>query len=155
MGYLTWWSFPKKAWLIILGELCVIASLSLSLYATYLNDVYFQSYANSLSPILVPTLSVAFGLSSASIAAYLYIGIKRMQMEKKAESPLNKKGSHSTRDSIEVNRESGSPSRNDTPPQQTRSRLKPIVPSNGHVRSKPHPKGSDNQSSMVDTKKQT
>jgi hypothetical protein len=79
IGYLTWWNFPKKAWLIILGELSVIASLSGWLYSTYLNNVYFQTYVDSLSPVLVPVLSIAFGISSASIATYLYLGMKRIR----------------------------------------------------------------------------
>src|SRR5437899_2640331 len=79
IDYLTWWNFPKKAWLIIIGELAVIASLSVWLYLTYLNDLYFQTYTNGLSPILVPVLSVAFVISSASIATYLYLGMKRIR----------------------------------------------------------------------------
>jgi len=79
MGYLTWWNFPKKAWLIIIVELGIIASLSGWLYSTYLNNVYFQTYVDSLSPVLVPVLSIAFGISSASIATYLYLGMKRIR----------------------------------------------------------------------------
>src|SRR5437762_9848078 len=37
IDYLTWWNFPKKAWLIIIVELGIIASLSGWLYSTYLN----------------------------------------------------------------------------------------------------------------------
>src|SRR2546428_10994172 len=87
IGYLTWWNFPKKAWLIIIGELAVITSLSVWLYLTYLNNIYFQTYANSLSPILVPVLSVAFGISSASIATYLYLGMKRIRTFQEPEVP--------------------------------------------------------------------
>jgi len=57
----------------------MITSLSISLYITYLTNVYFQAYVNTLSPILFPVLSVAFGISSASIATYLYLGMKRIQ----------------------------------------------------------------------------
>jgi hypothetical protein len=76
---LTWWNFPKKAWLIIIGLLAVISCLSVSLYVTYLSNFYFQAYVNSISPILVPILSVSFGISSASIATYLYLGMKRIR----------------------------------------------------------------------------
>ena len=91
IGYLTWWNFPKKAWIIILGEIGVIASLSGLLYSTYLNDVYFQTYANGLSPILVPILSVAFGISSASIATYLYLGMKRIRTSRESEGLVKKR----------------------------------------------------------------
>jgi len=59
-GSLTWWNVPKKAWLIILFELGITATLGSWIYATYLNDVHFQTYANSFDPVLVPGLSVAF-----------------------------------------------------------------------------------------------
>src|SRR6266571_3669079 len=91
MGYLTWWNFPKKAWLIIIVELGIIASLSGWLYSTYLNNVYFQTYVDSLSPVLVPVLSVAFGISSASIATYLYLGMKRIRISQELEAPVKKK----------------------------------------------------------------
>jgi len=96
---LTWWNFPKKAWLIIIGELAIITSLSLSLYITYLTNVYFQIYVNTLSPILVPALSVAFGISSASIAGYLYVRIRRIQIGQDARSYIKKKASHPAKDS--------------------------------------------------------
>src|SRR5712691_12553333 len=91
MGYLTWWNFPKKAWLIIIVELGIIASLIGWLYSTYLNNVYFQTYVDSLSPILVPVLSVAFGISSASIATYLYLGMKRIRTFQEPGVPIKKK----------------------------------------------------------------
>ena len=93
IGYLTWWNFPKKAWLIIIGELAVVTSLSVSLYITYLSNIYFQTYVNSLSPILVPILSVAFGVSSASVATYLYLGMRRIRgpLENEAFSTSVKK----------------------------------------------------------------
>src|SRR6266540_1922732 len=92
IDYLTWWNFPKKAWLIIIGELAVITSLSVWLYLTYLNDIYFQTYANSLSPILVPVLSVAFGISSASIATYLYLGMKRIRTSQEPQVSVRNRG---------------------------------------------------------------
>src|SRR5437870_11341866 len=91
IDYLTWWNFPKKAWLIIIGELAVITSLSVSLYITYLSNVYFQTYVNSLSPILVPVLSVGFGISSASIATYLYLGMKRIRTVQEPGAQMKKK----------------------------------------------------------------
>src|SRR5207245_7165811 len=91
IDYLTWWNFPKKAWLIIIGELAVIASLSVWLYLTYLNDLYFQTYTNGLSPILVPVLSVAFGISSASIATYLYLGMKRIRTTQAPDISVKKR----------------------------------------------------------------
>jgi hypothetical protein len=91
IGYLTWWNFPKKAWLIILGELGVIASLSGWLYSIYLNNVYFQTYVDGLSPVLVPVLSVAFGISSASIATYLYLGMRRIRTVKEPYLRSNSK----------------------------------------------------------------
>src|SRR5712692_176020 len=91
IDYLTWWNFPKKAWLIIIVELGIIASLSGWLYLTYLNNVYFQTYVDSLSPVLVPVLSVAFGISSASIATYLYLGMKRIRTLQEPEVAVEKR----------------------------------------------------------------
>src|SRR6266487_6973273 len=108
IGYLTWWNFPKKAWLIIIGELAVITSLSVSLYITYLSNVYFQTYVNSLSPILVPVLSVAFGISSASIATYLYLGMKRIRISQELEAPVKKR--------VQSRRGSKRPLQTSTPP---------------------------------------
>jgi len=61
------------------------------LYSTYLNNVYFQTYVDSLSPVFVPVLSVAFGISSASIATYLYLGMKRIQTLHEPETLVQKK----------------------------------------------------------------
>jgi len=154
IGYLTWWNFPKKAWFIILGELSLIVSLSISLYLTYLNDVYFQSYANNLSPILVPALSVAFGISSASIAVYLYLGIKRIQIGRDAGASIKKKASHPTKDPTETHRDNASTSKSDSQSQLIRGRLRPIAPSASHVRSRPHPKEPDDHTTAPEAKKQ-
>lgn len=91
MGYLTWWSFPRKAWIMILSELAIIGFLSSWVYAQYLSDIYFQTYVNSLAPVLVPVLSVTFGVCSASIAAYLYIGMRKIRPVEAPESPIRKK----------------------------------------------------------------
>ena len=154
MDYLTWWNFPKKAWLIIIGELCVITSLSIWLYMTYLNDVYFQSYTNSLSPILVPAISVAFGISSASIAAYLYLGIKRIQIERDSGNPTKKRTSHTPRESREPHKEASPPPKNETIPQTVRSRLKPIAPSHSNSRTRLPSKEQENQTADSEPKKQ-
>ena len=152
MGYLTWWNFPKKAWLIILGELSAVVTLSVSLYLTYLNDAYFQSYANGLSPMLVPVLSVAFGISSASIAAYLYVGIRRIQIERDPESPVKKKTSHPSRIPGDNHRETALSSKNETLAQPNRTRLKPVALT--HSRTRPTPKESENHPSVPEPKKQ-
>jgi len=46
---------------------------------------------DSLSPALVPVLSVAFGISSASIATYLYLGMKRIQTLQEPEALVKKR----------------------------------------------------------------
>ena len=40
-------------------RLGIIATLGSWICATYLTDLYFQTYANSLASVLVPVLSVA------------------------------------------------------------------------------------------------
>ena len=139
IGYLTWWNFPKKAWLIIIGQLGVITSLSIWLYSTYLNDIYFQTYANSLSPILVPVLSVAFGISSASIATYLYLGMKRIRTTQELDFPVKKR----------LNARKPSPKRSlqspASPPKATDlaasspAKLKPIAPLESHIQTQKPP----------------
>jgi len=151
---LTWWNFPKKAWLIIIGELAIITSLSLSLYITYLTNVYFQIYVNTLSPILVPALSVAFGISSASIAGYLYVRIRRIQIGRDAGASIKKKASHPAKDSTEAHRDNASISKNDSQSQLIRGRPRPIAPSASHVRSRPHAKELDDHTTAPEAKKQ-
>ena len=48
-------------------------------YSEYLNNPYFQSYVNSLSPILVPIVSVGFGIASASVATVLYFTMRNIK----------------------------------------------------------------------------
>lgn len=79
MKLLNWWKIPQRAWIIILSELSVIVTLGIGLYSEYLNSPYFQNYVNSLGPIIIPILSVAFGVTSASVATYLYFGMRRVQ----------------------------------------------------------------------------
>ena len=69
---------PRRAWVIILAELGVIVSFSVGFVSEYLNNSYFQTYLNSLAPILIPVLSVAFGVCSATIATFLYFGTRRI-----------------------------------------------------------------------------
>ena len=57
---------------MILGELAVIIGLAAWVYSEYVNNSYFQSYVNSLSPIFVPIMSVGFGMTSATVATMLY-----------------------------------------------------------------------------------
>src|SRR5256712_4296057 len=132
IGYLTWWNFPKKAWLIIIGELAVITSLSVWLYLTYLNNIYFQTYANSLSPILVPILSVAFGISSASIATYLYLGMKRIRT---SQDPgvLVKKRVQQRKTVKRPLQSSSSQTKTAELLPTVSAKLKPIAPPQGHV----------------------
>ena len=54
----------------------MILSLGGWVYSEYLNNAYFQIYVNSLSPILVPIVSVGFGLASATIATLLYFTMR-------------------------------------------------------------------------------
>jgi hypothetical protein len=132
LDYLTWWNFPRKAWLIIICELGVITALSAWLYQTYLNDVYFQTYANSLSPILVPTLSVVFGISSASIATYLYLGMKRVQISQAPESPI-KKRTHQRKTPKRSAPPSAPQPRVGDLPASSPAKLKPIAPPPNHA----------------------
>jgi len=48
-------------------------------YSEYLNNPYFQSYVNSLSPILVPIVSVGFGIASATVATVLYFTMRNIK----------------------------------------------------------------------------
>ncbi len=69
----------------------MIIVLGYWVYSTYLNDFYFQSYVNSLSPILVPMVSVAFGVSSATVATFLYFGMRRVRQAQEAEEAPRRK----------------------------------------------------------------
>ncbi|HEX9197539.1 MAG TPA: hypothetical protein VF906_07075 [Candidatus Bathyarchaeia archaeon] len=48
------------------------------MYSEYLNNPYFQIYVNSLSPILVPIVSVGFGIASATVATVLYFTMRNI-----------------------------------------------------------------------------
>ena len=152
IGYLTWWNFPKKAWLIIFAELCIISSLAVSLYVTYLNDVYFQAYANSLSPVLVPVLSVAFGISSASIATYLYLGMKRIRASHDSSFSVKSKTYRGKGAKHPTNPRSQQPKPADSPPP---AKLRPLTPSRNHVQGQNSPpKDRDDQPPSPERKKQ-
>jgi len=152
IGYLTWWNFPRRAWLIIISELCVITSLSVWIYLTYLNDVYFQSYTNGFSPILVPALSVAFGISSASIATYLYLGTKRVRTSPQPDSPV-KKRVHPRKTSRRPPQLSTSQPRLTDLPSTIPAKLKPIAPPQSHAQTqKPPLKERDNNASNPETR---
>jgi hypothetical protein len=79
VALLEWWSIPRRAWMIILVELCGLVVLSGSLVSQYVNDIYFQNYVNSITPLLVPVVSVSFGVVSASTATFLYLRMKALQ----------------------------------------------------------------------------
>ena len=83
---MEWWDIPRKAWAIILVELSGIIGLSGWVVSEYFNNVYFRGYVNSISPILVPVLSVAFGVASATTAIFLYFGTRSLQNDRKAET---------------------------------------------------------------------
>src|SRR6266571_6617461 len=132
IGYLTWWNFPKIAWLIIIGELAIITSLALSLYITYLSNIYFQTYVNSLSPILVPVLSVSFGVSSASIATYLYLGMKRIRTLEEPDVSV-KKRTHPRKTSKRSPQAPTSPLKNSSLPPAIPVKPKSVAPPQDHV----------------------
>ena len=69
----------------------IIAILGLWVVSEYLNNAYFQSYVNSLAPIVVPILSVAFGVTSATVATFLYFGMKRVQSQEVSDAQPRKK----------------------------------------------------------------
>lgn len=79
---MQWWSIPRRGWIIILAELTVIVSLAGWVYSEYVNNTYFQSYVNGLSPILLPIVSVGFGIISATIATLLYFTMRNIRMKK-------------------------------------------------------------------------
>jgi hypothetical protein len=89
---LQWWNIPRRGWIIILAELAVIVTLAGWVYSEYVNNTYFQSYVNGLSPILLPIVSVGFGISSATIATLLYFTMRNVRMkEGPREQDLSRK----------------------------------------------------------------
>jgi len=70
----------------------VIITLANWVYSEYVNNTYFQSYVNNLSPILLPIVSVGFGITSATIATLLYFTMRNMrQQEGPREEDLPRK----------------------------------------------------------------
>ncbi len=63
----------------------VIIGLAGWVYGEYLNNSYFQSYVNSLSPILVPIVSVGFGIASATVATMLYFTLRNIRQTRGLE----------------------------------------------------------------------
>jgi hypothetical protein len=92
---LEWWSIPRRGWIIILSELAVIIGLAGWAYSEYLNNAYFQGYVNSLSPVLVPIVSVGFGITSATVATMLYFTMKNMKQSERTreEDASTRRGS--------------------------------------------------------------
>ncbi len=46
---------------------------------------------NSLAPILVPIVSVAFGVSSATVATFLYFGMRRVRQTQEVEGAARRR----------------------------------------------------------------
>jgi len=68
----------------------VIIGLGSWVYAEYLSNSYFQSYVNSFSPVLVPIISVGFGIASATVATLLYFTMRSIrQREGSREEELS------------------------------------------------------------------
>ena len=89
---MRWWSIPRQGWIIILAELAVIVTLASWVYSEYVNNPYFQSYVNGLSPILLPIVSVGFGITSATVATLLYFTMRNVrQREGPGEEDLDRK----------------------------------------------------------------
>ena len=67
--------------MIILAELALIVTLAGGVYSEYVKNTYFQSYVNGLSPILLPIVSVSFGITSATIATLLYFTMRNVRQQ--------------------------------------------------------------------------
>jgi hypothetical protein len=125
---LEWWSIPRKAWILILAELCVIVGLSSWVVSEYLSNIYFQNYVNSLAPTLVPVVSVGFGVASASTATILYFRMKNLShveqetMEEDARPRGQRRAARriAPSDSVTVRSVPGS--------QSQASKLRPLMP---------------------------
>ena len=84
--------YSSQGWIIILAQLAVIVTIASWVYSEYVNNAYFQSYVNGLSPILLPIVSVGFSISSATIPTLLYFTMRivRRQDEPNEEDPPRK-----------------------------------------------------------------
>jgi hypothetical protein len=108
---LQWWSIPRRGWIIILAELAVIVTLASWVYSEYVNNTYFQTYVNGLSPILLPIVSVGFGITSATIATLLYFTMRNIRQRES----VNVEEIHRSRGSVKrtVKKQQFSPSRSE------------------------------------------
>ncbi len=64
---------------MIVAELAAIITPASWVYSEYVNNTYFQSYVNNLPPILLPIVSVGFGITSATIGTLLYFTMRNMR----------------------------------------------------------------------------
>ena len=73
----------------------MIIGLSSWVYGEYLSNSYFQNYVNGLSPILVPVVSVGFGIASATVATLLYFTMRNVRKREgvKDEEVSTRRGS--------------------------------------------------------------
>jgi len=75
----------------------VIIGLGSWVYAEYLSNLYFQSYVNNLSPILVPVVSVGFGIASATVATLLYFTMRNVMKRGSTKRTVKKPQASSPR----------------------------------------------------------
>jgi hypothetical protein len=134
LGLLEWWSIPRKAWIIILAELSVIVVLASSVASVYFNDINFQVYVNSLAPILVPVVSVGFGIASASTATILYFRMKNLTRAGKTtvEEDAKPRGQKHAARRMATNDRTG---KSITSSVSQASRLRPLMPGASPARS--------------------
>ena len=124
-----WWGIPRQGWFIILAELSAIIGLSTWVVTEYLNNVYFQSYVNGLAPILVPVLSVAFGVASASAATILYFGMKNLRRSDTTETAMEPSRKRSqAKKTVRNPAADVKPLRTVASPSNQPPRLKPVAP---------------------------
>lgn len=64
----------------------MIIGLSGWVVSEYLNNVYFQGYVNSLSPVLLPVVSLVFGAASATVAVVVYFGMRNVRGSERSDS---------------------------------------------------------------------
>ena len=126
---MTWWNIPRRGWVIILAQMALIVFLGAGFYSEYLNNSYFQTYVNGLAPILIPVLSVTFGISSATVATFLYFGMRRITQTQETEmgTTVRKRSQtrRTARKTLGVSEQK--PARTTSEPPTSVSRLRPIV----------------------------
>ncbi|OLD04675.1 MAG: hypothetical protein AUJ07_03335 [Crenarchaeota archaeon 13_1_40CM_3_53_5] len=95
---------------------------------------------------MVPVLSVGFGISSASIATYLYLGMKRIRTSQEGQFSIRNRV-HPRKTSRHTPHPSTSQPRVVDLPQVVPAKLKPITPPQGRVHTqKPAAKERENTS---------